>query len=125
MQELSFRVQASNDTPHYTVTIQKDEHHLTAHCSCENGGANALCKHRLSILAGKAKWVISDNVPDVKRVLSWVAWTDLGEAILKATHAQKRLKEAEKELEKATAQCKAAEEDASATRDALIHAMND
>lgn len=124
MNELTFRVQVSNETPHYIVTIRKDQKNLTAHCTCEQGGPHTLCKHRLSILSGKAKWVISDNAADVRKILSWVAWTDVGQSIAKVVHAQKQLKEADKELTKATERFKEAEAGAEAARQALIETMN-
>ena len=125
MKELTFRVQQSNATPHYVVTIRKHEKNISAHCTCELGGQDSLCKHRLSLLSGKAKWVISNNVPDVKRVLSWVAWSDVGQAITKAVHAQKRLKDARKVLEKADKNLHEAEEVMAAAQQVLIQAMND
>ncbi|MBF0161896.1 MAG: hypothetical protein HQL88_06375 [Magnetococcales bacterium] len=125
MKELHFRVQTSSDTPHYTVSIHKDDKNISAHCTCEHGGRETLCKHRLAILSGKAKWIISDNAADVKRVLSWVAWSDVGQAITKAVYAQKRLKDAQKELERATALLQDAEAEMSAAQQALIQAMND
>ncbi len=125
MKELIFRVQTSNEHPHYVVTVCKAEKNLTVHCTCENGGPHTLCKHRLSILAGKAKWVISENVTDVEQVRSWVAWTDVGQAINKVTQAQKKIKEAEKDRDKALERLKAATEEADAAREALIQAMND
>ena len=73
MDELDFLVQVSNLTPCYTVSIKKSENKLTARCSCENGGVHSLCKHRLSILAGKDKWVVSSIFFAARRVLSWVA----------------------------------------------------
>ncbi|MEO5339865.1 MAG: hypothetical protein H7837_05010 [Magnetococcus sp. MYC-9] len=125
MKELQFLVQESNETPHYTVTIRKNERNLTAHCTCEQGGPDTLCKHRLSILSGKAKWVIGDNGAETKQVLSWVAWTDIGQAITRASHAQKQLRDAERELAKATARLQEAEEAARITRQALIQSMSD
>jgi hypothetical protein len=125
MNELIFRVQVSNETPHYIVTIRRDKKNLTALCTCEQGGDHTLCKHRLSILSGKAKWVISDNTADVRQVLSWVAWTDVGQAIAKVVHAQKQLKDAEKELAKATERMQSATEEAELARQRLIQVMND
>lgn len=124
MKELKFLVQKSNDTPHYTVTIRKEKNNLTALCSCEQGGIDTLCKHRLFILAGKAKWVISENTADVKQVQSWLAWTDVGQAINEITQAQKELKDAEKDLEKATNRLKEAEQAAVSAKQHLIQAMN-
>ncbi|MBF0585091.1 MAG: hypothetical protein HQL80_12775 [Magnetococcales bacterium] len=125
MKELKFIVQESNNTPHHTVTIRKEKNNLSAHCTCESGGRDTLCQHRLSILAGKAKWVISDNGADVKRVINWLAWTDVGLAINEVTQTQKQLKAAGKELEAATERLKEAEKAAAEARTKLIEAMND
>ncbi|MEO5363333.1 MAG: hypothetical protein H7838_06880 [Magnetococcus sp. DMHC-8] len=125
MKELRFRVQISNEHPHCTVTIRKEKHNLTAHCTCEQGGPDTLCVHRLSILAGKAKWVISDNADEIKQVLSMVAWTDVGQAVNKVTYAQKQIREATKDRDKALEHLKMAEAAAEAARQELIRAMND
>ncbi|MBF0582845.1 MAG: hypothetical protein HQL80_01275 [Magnetococcales bacterium] len=124
MDEIKFNIQVSNDTPHYTVTISKEKKRLTASCTCESGGPDTLCKHRLSILAGKAKWVISNNTAEVKHVLSWAASTGVGDAIVRMVRAQKRLKDTEQELIKATHNREEAEQEAITSRQELIQALS-
>ncbi|MBF0399544.1 MAG: hypothetical protein HQL80_13395 [Magnetococcales bacterium] len=132
MDELNFIVQVSSNTPHCTVTVRRDEtDNVTAQCSCENGGSETVCRHRLSILSGQTKWVISDNLLAVKRVLSWVASTDIGHAIINQVHAQQRVQTAKLELEKLTQQLEKAEvelataqAEAIAAREALVLAIN-
>lgn len=131
MDELSFLVQVSSTTPHCTVTIRRNGDHLTASCTCEQGGAGTVCRHRLSILSGQTKWVISDNLLSVKRVLTWVASTDIGQTIVDQVHAQKRLQEAKANLEKCTEALRSAEVElaeaelaAVAVKQSLIEAIN-
>ena len=131
MDELSFLVQVSSDTPHCTVTVRNDGDIVTARCTCESGGPGVLCKHRLSILSGQTKWVISNNLLSVKRVLTWVASTDIGHTIVRQAHAQRRVHEAREELENMAQRLKTAEAELVATeaeavdaKQALIQAVN-
>ncbi|MEO5352273.1 MAG: hypothetical protein H7835_03555 [Magnetococcus sp. XQGC-1] len=131
MDELSFIVQVSNGTPHCSVTIGKEGDKLTALCSCDSGGAGTLCKHRLSILSGQTKWVISDNIAGVKLVRSWVAMTDVGQTIIRMVRAQKRLQEAKVQVEAALQalrtveeEAEAAEAEADAAKEELIQAIS-
>ena len=129
--ELNFTVQVSNDTPHYTVIIRRDEHDLSARCTCENGDLGALCKHRLSILSGQTKWVISNNIAGVKTVRSWVVSTDVGQAIIKLVRSQKRLQDAHEELERVAqllctteSEVEAAAVEVNVSRGELVQAIN-
>ncbi|MBF0097393.1 MAG: SWIM zinc finger family protein [Magnetococcales bacterium] len=125
MKELSFLVQNSNDEPHYTVTIRKEKRNVTAFCTCPQGGAGLLCKHRLSLLSGKAKMVIGDNADEVKQITSWIAWTDVGNALNKLAHIQKEIKKAEKEVEEANAGLEKVKQALADARQVLIKAMGD
>ena len=110
MDELSFIVQASNDTPHCTVTVRKDAEALTAHCTCASGGSDTVCKHRISILSGQKKWVISNNLSGVELVRSWVVSTKVGPALIRLVRIQQRLQEARSELDQIAKSLKAAGE---------------
>jgi hypothetical protein len=125
MRELIFLVQANNDEPHYTVTIRKEKRNVTALCTCPQGGAGVLCKHRLSLLSGKAKMVLGDNADEVKQITSWIAWTDVGNALNKIAHIQKDLKKAEKGVEEANAAVEKVRQELAKAREVLIKAMGD
>ena len=130
MEKVSFVMQVSSNTPHRTVTICKDGKKITAHCTCESGWADALCKHRLSILVGQFKWVISGNIASVKHVRAWAMATDVGPAIVQLFRAQKSLQEAKLKLQKivqshgvAEKAVNVIEEEVNAAREMLIQAM--
>ncbi|MBF0183445.1 MAG: hypothetical protein HQM06_03515 [Magnetococcales bacterium] len=125
MKELSFLVQYSNEEPHYTVTVRKEKRNITALCTCPQGSPGQLCKHRLNILSGKGKIIIGDNADQLKLVTSWIAWTDVGQALNKIAEAQKEIKKAEKELDEATAKLAKCQQELVDARSQLIKAMSD
>ncbi|WP_130470747.1 SWIM zinc finger family protein [Candidatus Magnetaquicoccus inordinatus] len=125
MKEMQFLVQYSNEEPHYTVTVRKEKRNITALCTCPQGGAGLLCKHRLSLLAGKAKIVIGDNADKIKDLVSWIAWTDVGNAMNKIAEIQKEIKKAEKELADATANLAKQQQELTEARNKLIKVMGD
>ena len=90
MKELMFMAQESNDEPPRQVTISKEKGNVTARCTCPRGGVGHICRHRLSILSGNGRLIVSDNVADVKHVEDWVVWSDVGVLIARLAEAQKR-----------------------------------
>ncbi|MEO5355095.1 MAG: hypothetical protein H7835_18060 [Magnetococcus sp. XQGC-1] len=125
MKELHFMVQESNDEPPRRVTITKEKNNLTAHCTCPRGGSGHVCRHRLSILSGNGRLVVSDNVADVKRVEVWVVWSDVGGLMARLVEAQKRLQAVRGEAEKSAAAVNEAADDVRAVQRLLVQAIND
>ena len=80
MSELTFRVKGSSAEP-YEITFIKDGDSLTALCSCPAGQYGNFCKHRIAILDGNGKAVVSDNVDQVAVVRDWLAGTDVAAAL--------------------------------------------
>jgi hypothetical protein len=83
MEQLSFLVQGSSDTP-YQVTFHRQGGSISAKCSCPAGLNRQLCKHRMSILSGSNQSVVSGNPQDISTVVSWLpgsnierAWMDV------------------------------------------------
>jgi hypothetical protein len=125
MKELEFMAQESNDEPPRRVIISKDKGNVTARCTCPRGGAGHICRHRLSILSGNARLVVSNNLADVKHVEAWVVWSDVGMLITRLVEAQKRLQAARSEAEKATAAVNEAVDEVRTVQRLLVRAINE
>ena len=78
--ELIFRVQGSSADP-YEVTFIKDGDSLTALCTCPAGQYGNFCKHRIAILEGGCKAIVSDNTGQVATISDWLQGTDVAAAL--------------------------------------------
>ncbi|MEO5363843.1 MAG: SWIM zinc finger family protein [Magnetococcus sp. DMHC-8] len=125
MKELMFMAQESNDEPPRRVTITKEKNNLTARCTCPRGGVGHICRHRLSILSGNGRLVVSDNVADVKRVEAWVVWSDVGVLIARLVEAQKRLQAVRGEAEKSAVAVNEAADEVRTVQRLLVRAINE
>ena len=85
MSQLEFLVKGSAKEP-YEVIFIKDGENLTGICTCPAGTYGNVCKHRVSIIDGDARAVVSDNPDEVDTIAAWVIGTDV-EAALKALRA--------------------------------------
>jgi len=81
MPEISFWVQGSASDPYEVAFHKRSESNLSASCSCPAGQNGQYCKHRFRILEGNTKGIVSNNVADVEVVRSWLAGTDVEDAI--------------------------------------------
>jgi uncharacterized Zn finger protein len=81
MQEISFEVQGSASAPYGVVFVKRTDTNLSAYCSCPAGENGQYCKHRFNIFDGVTKGIVSNNIDDVKIVQSWLAGTDVEEAL--------------------------------------------
>lgn len=88
MDELTFFVKGSSADP-YEVTFIKDGTSLTAICTCPAGTYGNFCKHRIAILDGNAKSVVSDNADKVPTVVAWLTGTDVEAALSELREAEK------------------------------------
>lgn len=82
MAQLEFLVKGSAKDP-YEVIFIKDDENLTAICTCPAGTYGNVCKHRVSIIEGNGKSIVSENAADIETIVTWVVGTDV-EAALKA-----------------------------------------
>jgi uncharacterized Zn finger protein len=96
MEELTFLVKGSSKDP-YEVIFIKDGDSLTAICNCPAGTYGNFCKHRISILDGNAKAIVSDNAEQATKVIDWLAGTDVEEALTDVRAAEK-VDDSEKKL---------------------------
>jgi len=94
MQELIFHVKGSAKEPYELIFI-KDGDSLTAICNCPAGAHGNACKHRLAIIDGKPKGIVSDNADRAPMVVEWLAGTDV-ERALHELRALERDKDASK-----------------------------
>lgn len=88
MQELVFHVKGSAKEP-YEVIFIKDGDSLTALCNCPAGSHGNACKHRLSIIEGKPRGIVSDNADQVPLIVEWLAGTDVEAALIELRRVEK------------------------------------
>jgi len=87
MAQLEFLVKGSAKDP-YEVIFIKDGDNLTAICTCPAGTYGNVCKHRISIIDGDARSVVSKNAADVETIVAWVVGTDVEAALKKMRDAE-------------------------------------
>ncbi|MBT8089046.1 MAG: SWIM zinc finger family protein [Gammaproteobacteria bacterium] len=80
MNELSFLVKGSAADP-YELTFIKDGDSLTALCTCPAGQFGNFCKHRITILDGDDKAIVSNNADRVATIVEWLRGTDVAAAL--------------------------------------------
>jgi hypothetical protein len=95
-----FLVQGSDLSP-YKVVFKKNGPDLKASCSCRAGVNRLLCKHRLSILDGDKKAVVSENTNQVIEVASWLAGSNVGDAISEVVALESEKKLIEEKIKRA------------------------
>ncbi|MBF0164598.1 MAG: hypothetical protein HQL97_08575 [Magnetococcales bacterium] len=96
MPELYFQVRGERGVP-LEIVIRKTGKNLTATCAC-SAGVDDICQHRITLLSGSSKDVISNNPEDVKKVVSWIAGTDVGKALQDMVDAIKQLENAREDF---------------------------
>lgn len=86
--ELTFLVKGSTPEP-YEVTFIKDGNSLTALCTCPAGQFGNFCKHRISIIDGDGKAIVSDNANEVTTITDWLQGTDVAAALAEFRRLEK------------------------------------
>jgi hypothetical protein len=81
LSELTFLVKGSSPDP-YELTFIKDGDSLTALCSCPAGQYGNFCKHRIAILDGDGRAIVSDNADKLSTVVDWLQGTDVAAALI-------------------------------------------
>ena len=94
---IRFLVQGSTPEPH-EVTFVKSGGEISANCTCQTAQNGISCKHRLNILEGSQKNIVSDNVSDVVEVLKWLPGTSIHQVMRKVKICEARVKAANREL---------------------------
>ncbi|MBF0342332.1 MAG: hypothetical protein HQL95_15410 [Magnetococcales bacterium] len=99
MPELFFQVQGPQGRP-YEIMIRKIGKNMTATCTC-SAGVDDICQHRINILSGSTQEIIGTNADDVKKVVSWIAGTDVGKAMHHMVESIKLLENAQEDFNSA------------------------
>jgi len=97
MVEIVFLVRGSAPKP-YEVVFRKYRDRLTASCTCPAGTFSQLCKHRLRIMSGDRSGIISENIPAVLDIQTWISGTEIQNAIIELHDAEMLLEEAKKRI---------------------------
>ncbi|NJC38074.1 hypothetical protein GGR60_002628 [Xanthomonas arboricola] len=71
MEIIEFAVQGSAAEP-YVVTFSRTGESFTAFCTCPAGQSRQSCKHRIGILAGSTKGLVSGTPEQVGLVANWL-----------------------------------------------------
>ena len=110
VKQVEFYVEGSRGDP-YRVTFTKEGTNLNCFCTCKAGQHGQYCKHRFQLLEGETTDIVSDNADQLSTVLNWVKGSDVGEALERLAiaqseyeQAQKKVKQAKRELTKAMRQ---------------------
>ncbi|ETS31050.1 MULTISPECIES: SWIM zinc finger family protein [Photorhabdus] len=64
MEKINFLVQGSAEEP-YKATFIKDGKDFLAFCTCPAGENGMYCKHRINIINGDTRNIVSDNIQQV------------------------------------------------------------
>ena len=97
METINFSVQGSVETP-YEVSFIFDDLKLNAFCTCPAGNSGMACKHRLSILAGIATGVVSDNADQIPNVVMWLQGSEIEKSLAELAVAEAELEQAKKRV---------------------------
>ncbi len=101
MEEVTFLVQGSAADPYVVTFKRRAPGNLSAYCTCMAGEKGTFCKHRLGILRGERRGIVSANAAEVERVHSWLAGSDVEAAIAAVEACEDGITRAESELAKA------------------------
>jgi len=94
---VEFLVQGSAPYP-YQVVFKKVGSKLTGTCTCPAGENGQHCKHRIRIMEGDQRGIVSDNIDAVKNVQNWMHGTDVEKTLTDFREAEQQLEDAKKLL---------------------------
>jgi len=96
-----FLIQGSSENPYKVTFTFNSQGNLNAFCTCPAGQKGQYCKHRMSILRGDGKAIVSGNQNDIVVVRDWLTGSDVEMAIHDLGEAEAAAEEANKQLSKA------------------------
>ena len=77
MDELRFSIHGSSDEP-YTVRFERPASgNLNAYCTCPAGKNGQYCKHRVNLLNGEIKGIVSGNEDDLPKLAEMIKGSDV------------------------------------------------
>jgi hypothetical protein len=97
VETIIFAVQGSAAQP-YQVKFQHHAGRVAASCTCPAGIFQDICKHRVMILNGITKGIVSDNTAAVPQVQQWIVGTEVGAALAEMTSLEAQIDQLKKDL---------------------------
>lgn len=101
MSSIIFDVKGSAPEPYEVVISTQENGNISATCNCPAGRFGNLCKHRLDILNGETKSIVSDNVDEIGTVQSWLIDSPISTHTQKISDLQKQIKKMQSEVSSA------------------------
>ncbi len=101
MDTVVFMVQGSAIEPYRVVFSRLSAKVIAAYCTCPAGDMGIACKHRLNIINGKTKGIVSGNEDQVAEITTWMPGSDIETAIANVVTADELLIQAKDRLFKA------------------------
>jgi uncharacterized Zn finger protein len=97
MNKILFEVQGSATDP-YTVEFVKNGDNFSAFCSCPAGKHGMYCKHRIRIMSGTTKGIVSNNLSDIQTILQWLKGSEIEKIANEICEAQTDLEKAKRKV---------------------------
>ncbi len=97
MEELIFEVQGSAEKPYRVSFIRYSIDKLSAYCTCQAGEKGQYCKHRLRIMVGEKKDIVSKNESDVTIIQQWITGTNIENLLFKVCEKENEYQKAQQE----------------------------
>ena len=97
VETIIFEVQGSAKEP-YSVKFQQLAGRIAASCTCPAGVFQDLCKHRVMILNGITKDIVSDNAAAVAQIQQWIVGTEVAAALAEMTSIEAQIDQLKKQL---------------------------
>ncbi len=97
IETLIFNVQGSAKEP-YSVKFQRHAGRVAASCTCPAGIFQDLCKHRLQILNGTCKDIVSSNAAEAVQIPAWIVGTEVAAALAEMLNIESQIEQLKKQL---------------------------
>ncbi|WP_166296243.1 SWIM zinc finger family protein [Photorhabdus tasmaniensis] len=98
MEKINFLVQGSAEEP-YKVTFTKDVKEFLAFCTCPAGENGMYCKHRINIINGDTRNIVSDNIQQVNIIAKqWLPNSSIEAALEDVKRAESLLDDIKRAL---------------------------
>ena len=101
MDSILFQVQGSQPDPYVIEFTKNSDGSLKVSCSCPAGDTGLHCKHRIGLLTGDTKDLVSRNKPELETVNAWLQGTDLEKCLEEYLRLEKELETMKRQLNKA------------------------
>jgi len=82
MDDVIFEVKGSAAAPYLVTFSRSSKKSLSIRCTCPSGRFGQLCKHRVAILSGDKKGIVSSNLEQVELIQSWIKGTEIEKKLI-------------------------------------------